>query len=238
MFDATLRRASGPLLARVAAGLHRRGIPAGAITLAGLLLGLGAALAAGLGRWWPALGLGLVSRVADGLDGPVARIDGPTRRGGLLDLVADFTVYGAFVVGVAFALPEARLAATVLLCTSYVSGSAFLAWSSSAAAPLGGKQGDDTRTGGALDGDTRTGGALDGDTRETGRRGGSLAIDDERTVRFLGGLAEGFETIVAHSAICLVPGRAATIMWVFAAMVAVTAVHRVWFASSQLGRLR
>jgi phosphatidylglycerophosphate synthase len=281
MFDATLRRASGPLLARVAAGLHRRGVPAGAITLAGLLLGLGAALAAGLGRWWPALGLWLVSRVADGLDGPVARIDGPTRRGGLLDLVADFTVYGAFVVGVAFALPEARLAATVLLCTYYVSGSAFLAWSSSAAAPLGaeqlpattelaeraagptsstpgGAQGDDTRVGGALgddtwvggaqDGSARTGGTQDGvtwaggakggDTRDTGRRGGSLEIDDERTVRFLGGLAEGFETIVAHSAICLVPGRAATIMWVFAAMVAVTAVHRVWFAASQLGRLR
>ncbi len=201
MFDASLRRVYAPALAGLARRLHRRGVSAGQVTASGLFLGLGAAVCAGMGWWWPALAAWLASRVVDGLDGAVARLGNPTRLGGFLDIVSDFTVYGAFVVGVAVARPEARLAATVLLCTYYVSGAAFLAWSS-------------------LAGSLRTGAGLE--------------LRDERSVRFVGGLAEGFETILAYTVVCVVPGRAEKVFWVFAAMVAVTAAQRVIFAGRDL----
>jgi hypothetical protein len=50
----------------------------------------------------------------------------------------------------------------------------------------------------------------------------------------VGGLAEGVETIVAYTAFCLLPGRAELIAWVFAALVAVTAVQRVAFVRGAL----
>ena len=56
----------------------------------------------------------------------MARAVGATDRGGFFDVVADFTIYGGFVVGVAIAVPEARLACAVLLLTYYVSGTALL----------------------------------------------------------------------------------------------------------------
>lgn len=210
MFDAALRRAYAPATDRVARALHRRSVTAGQATSAGFALGLGAAASAAAGWWWPALGLWLASRVVDGLDGAIARIEGATARGGFLDLMADFTVYAAFVAGVAVQVPAARLAAVVLLCTYYVSGAAFLAWSAAAAEQQA----------------TRS-------SLERINRGG-LALDDNRSLRFVGGLAEGAETVAVYCLICLLPHRAATILWAFAAVVAVTALQRVAFAAGEL----
>ena len=92
----------------------------------------------------------------------------------------------------------------MLLCTYYLSGAAFLAWSS-----------------------LRT---------ESTPRDAGLEITDDRSVRFVGGLAEGFETIVAYSVVCLVPGRAEVVLWAFALLVAITALQRISFAFSDLGR--
>ncbi len=132
MFDKSLRRRlSGPL-DRAAGRLAGAGIGADAVTVTGLVVGLGACVAAGARWWYLALGLWWANRLLDGLDGPLARVAGATDRGGFLDIVADFTVYGGFVVGVAVAVPEARLACVVLLASYYVSGVAFLAWSSAA----------------------------------------------------------------------------------------------------------
>ncbi len=62
-----------------------------------------------------------------------------------------------------------------------------------------------------------------------------LAVGDERSLRFVGGLAEGFETIVVYAAICLAPGHAAQIAWAFAVLVAITAVQRIVGAIRLLG---
>jgi len=51
----------------------------------------------------------------------------------------------------------------------------------------------------------------------------------------VGKFAEGFETIVAYALVCVMPTRAEAIFWVFAAMVAVTAVQRIIFAYRDLG---
>lgn len=52
-------------------------------------------------------------------------------------------------------------------------------------------------------------------------------IDDGRSLSFLGGLAEGAETIAVHTLWLLLPGHAATIAWVWAAVVAVSAAQRM-----------
>jgi phosphatidylglycerophosphate synthase len=130
MLDAPARRALAPMLDRAARSLAGWGIRPGALTAAGWLAGVGACAAAALRLWLLALVLWLANRLLDGLDGPVARLGSPTERGGFLDIVADFSVYGGFVVGVAIAVPAARLACVVLLAAYYLSGTALLALSS------------------------------------------------------------------------------------------------------------
>lgn len=199
MFDARVRAGLAPYLDAAARRLAAAGIPADALTAAGFAVGTAACVAAATARWPLALGLWLANRALDGLDGAVARVRGASDRGGFLDIVADFAVYGGFVLGVAVARPEARLACVALLAAYYVSGSALLAWSSLAE-----------------------------------RR--ALAAGDERSLVFVGGLAEGTETVVAYVLLCLFPGAAAPIAWGFAAAVAVTAFQRVVFAARALGR--
>ncbi len=62
-----------------------------------------------------------------------------------------------------------------------------------------------------------------------------LPLGDERSLRFTSGLTEGTESVVAYAAICLLPARAATIAWVFSAMVLVTVGQRVLLAVRTLG---
>lgn len=128
VMDEVARRALRPYLDPLARGAETVGLRPGHLTLLGLVLGLGAAVAVAAGAWWAGLALWLLSRVPDGVDGVLARRRGAaTDLGGLLDLLADFAVYGAFVVGVAVALPGARVACAVLLLAYYLNGSAFLA---------------------------------------------------------------------------------------------------------------
>lgn len=130
MLDGPLRARMAPGLDIAAARLDARGVRSGAITAVGLAVGIGACVAAGLASWWAALALWLVNRALDGLDGPVARRHGATDLGGLLDFVADFVVYGGFVVGVAIAVPEARIACTALLAAYLLNNVAQLSFAS------------------------------------------------------------------------------------------------------------
>ena len=50
---------------------------------------------------------------------------------------------------------------------------------------------------------------------------------DERGLHFLGGIAEGTETVLVYCLLCVRPGWARSVLWTFAAAVAVTAVQRV-----------
>lgn len=59
------------------------------------------------------------------------------------------------------------------------------------------------------------------------RRGGDQQVADGRSLLFVGGLAEGTETVIAYAAFCLMPQYAEQIAWIFAAAVAVTALQRV-----------
>lgn len=192
MFDVRIRQVVGPVLDTAGRGLAERGVRPGVLTGVGWLLGVGACVSAGFALWTLALGLWLANRLFDGLDGPVARARGATDVGGFLDVVADFSIYAGFVVGVAVAVPQARVACLVLLFAYYVSGTALLAQSS----------------------------LLE-------RRRVIAARPDPRSLRLVGGLAEGAETIAVYVLFCLFPASAAGIAWVFAGIVAITAAQRV-----------
>ncbi len=86
----------------------------------------------------------------------------------------------------------------MLLGTYYLSGTAFLALSSVLE-----RRGEADRT----------------EARE--------GLSDGRSLLFVGGLAEGTETVVAYVLICLLPQHLSVIAWVFAAAVAITAVQRI-----------
>ncbi len=134
MFDGRLRAIIDPPLDAAGRALARRGLSADHVTLAGFALGLGCALAVGLGRDLAALALLAGSRLLDGLDGAVARATKPSDRGGFLDIACDFVFYGA--VPLAFALRDPAsnaLPAAVLLFAFYVNGASFLAFAVMAA---------------------------------------------------------------------------------------------------------
>jgi len=192
MFDARIRHAMAPALDSAGRSLAERGIRPGLLTGVGWVLGAGACVLAGLALWPLALGLWLSNRLLDGLDGPVARARGATDLGGFLDVLADFSIYAGFVVGVAIAVPQARIACLVLLFTYYVSGTALLAQASLL------------------------------------ERSHEVAVrPDRRSLRFVGGLAEGTETIIVYVLFCLFPASAPGIAWAFAGIVGITAVQRV-----------
>ncbi len=118
-----------PALDRAAGRLVRWGIGADAVTLAGFAIGLGGALAIALGAPLAGLALILLSRLADGLDGAVARRTRPTDRGAFLDIALDFVFYASIPLAFAVADPAANaLAAAVLLAAFVGTGSSFLAF--------------------------------------------------------------------------------------------------------------
>jgi phosphatidylglycerophosphate synthase len=134
MFDSSLRRWIDPPLNRVAHALVRLGVRADQITVAGFGIGLGAAVAVAAGASGWGLTLIALNRLADGLDGAVARVTGPTDWGGFLDITLDFAFYAAMPLAFAVYDPDRNaLAASALLAAFLFNGSVFLAYAAVAA---------------------------------------------------------------------------------------------------------
>jgi phosphatidylglycerophosphate synthase len=129
MLDGRMRQVIDPALNHLGQGLAARGITANEITLFGLFMGLVAAgmIGAGLPGVLALVPL-LIGRLADGLDGAVARVTGKTDFGGYLDIVCDFTFYAA--IPMAFALRDSANApaAAFLLAAFYINGASFLGY--------------------------------------------------------------------------------------------------------------
>lgn len=130
MIDRYLYPAVARALAPAARVLHRRGIAADTVTVAGFVLGMGAMPLLAMGWTGAALALILANRLADGLDGALARLAGPTDRGAFLDIALDFVFYASVPLGFALADPATNaLAAAVLICAFVGTMSSFLAFS-------------------------------------------------------------------------------------------------------------
>lgn len=134
MFDAHLLPLLHRAYAAPAAALHSRGISADAVTLAGFVTGALAVPAAAAGWYGAALVLILLNRAADGLDGAVARLAGPSDRGAFLDIALDFVFYALVPFGFALADPAANALPAAALVAAFVgTGSSFLAFAAIAA---------------------------------------------------------------------------------------------------------
>ncbi|KFE34800.1 CDP-alcohol phosphatidyltransferase family protein [Thioclava atlantica] len=134
MIDAALLPLQRAMMQPPAEALAARGIRADQVTVAGFALGLLAIPALAFGAYWPALVLILLNRIADGLDGAIARINGPTDRGAFLDIAFDFLFYALIPVGFALADPARNALPAAILIAAFVgTGSSFLAFASIAA---------------------------------------------------------------------------------------------------------
>lgn len=129
MIDAMILPAQRRVLQPLARALHRRGVSADRITLAGFGIGVLAVPALALGWYGVALALILLNRLADGLDGAVARLGQPTDRGAFLDIALDMVFYALVPLGFALADPASNaLPAAVLIAAFVGTGSSFLAY--------------------------------------------------------------------------------------------------------------
>ena len=129
MLDAVIRPHIDKPLAAVAHHAVRLGVSANAATLAGFTLGMAAAGLIAAQLTWVALGVLLVSRFFDGLDGAIARRTQPTDLGGYLDITLDFIVYASVVFAFALADPARNALAAAFLTTSFMAPAAtFLAY--------------------------------------------------------------------------------------------------------------
>lgn len=193
MIDASIRLLIDPLLARAGRPLAAIGISADAVTIVGCLLGLTAAVAASFGQFYIALALLIANRIADGLDGAVARATQRTDRGAFLDIVLDFFVYATVPLGFAAWNPDSNaLPAAFLLASFVANGSAFLAFSIMAE-----------------------------------RRGMVTTRHGQKSIYYLAGIAEGFETIGFMVAFCIFPSAFPILALVFATLCWISAVGRL-----------
>ncbi len=175
-----------------ARALRSAGIRADQITVVGFGIGILAFLALWAGLFVLGLVLILLNRLADGLDGAVARLAGPTDRGAFLDIALDFVFYALVPLGFALSNPaDNALPAAVLICSFVGTGSSFLAFSVLAC-----------------------------------ERGLKADAYPSKGIYYLGGLTEGFETILFFAAFCLWPSTFPILAYVFAAGAVVTTVTR------------
>jgi phosphatidylglycerophosphate synthase len=200
VFDARLRRRLDGPLDRLAGRLDRPGVTPDRLTLVGLVLGLGSAAASVAALWPLAAVLWLASRAADGLDGPLARRR--ARGGGPRDAGAGgfLDITCDFVVYGATVVGVGIGASAALGSALWPFLLVLLAYYVNGTAFL----------------------AFSSIAERSGRR-----LDDGRSLSFLGGLAEGAETIAVHTLWLLLPFWAEGIALVWAAVVAVSATHRM-----------
>ena len=170
MLDSYIRPIIDPVLEQVGQKASDTGLTANQITVAGFLLGLCMIPAIATEHYGLALTLLLANRIMDGVDGAVARIQGPTDLGAYLDIVLDFIIYSAVVFGFCLDQPENAIFGAFLIFSFIGSGTSFLAF------------------------------AILAEKRKL-----SSEAQGKKSIYYLSGIAEGFETIVVLALMCLFP---------------------------------
>ena len=192
MFDAFfVRRLKSPL-ASAAKPLDAAGIKATQVTLIGAVIGLAAAILIAADALLLGGLLFLMNRLFDGLDGALARQQGPTEQGAFLDITLDFLIYSAIPFAFAVRDPDVALAAAFLLFSFVGTGSTFLAFSIFA---------------------TRH--ELENESLK------------DKSIYYLQGLTEGFETTLVLTLMCLFPQWFEWLAWGFGALCFMTTGSRI-----------
>ncbi|MBU25932.1 MAG: CDP-alcohol phosphatidyltransferase [Gammaproteobacteria bacterium] len=192
MLDAFIvKRLRSPLRA-MARPLASIGITATQLTAIGACFGFSAVIAITQDALIIAALFFCLNRLLDGLDGALARIQGPTERGAFFDITCDFLIYSAIPLGFAIRDPGVALAASFLLFSFVGTGSTFLAFSIFAA-----------------------------------RQGLQNRLLEEKSIYYLQGLTEGFETTVVLLLMCMVPSWFEWLAWIFGTLCLVTTFSRI-----------
>ena len=201
MFDARIRPLIDPPLNAMGRTMAAKGITANGVTVAGFILGMAGAAMIAYGMPYLAVVVIIISRIADGLDGAVARATETTDFGGFLDIVLDFIFYGAVALAFAVLDPaQFALPAAVLLLSYFANGTTFLAY-----AIMAEKRDIETEAQGV------------------------------KSLYYMSGLAEGFETILAIILFCLFPAWFPVIAYSYAALCFASAFGRILLARRTLG---
>ena len=127
MLDAAMRRLIDPPLNAAAAAIGTK-ISANHITIGGFLLGLVSCYAVAQGLFAAALVFLLLNRLADGLDGAVARQTAATDLGAYLDIVSDFVIWALLPLAFIWHDSDNAFAAALLLSSFAMSMTVFLAF--------------------------------------------------------------------------------------------------------------
>jgi len=202
MFDPALNRVLKPIIGVIAQVFVKLGVSANQVTVAGFLVGLLAVPLLAYQAYTAALVMILLNRIADGLDGAIARIQGATDAGGYLDITLDFIFYSAVVFGFLLADPQTNaIVAGLLMVTFMATGATFLAFA--VLAPKYQLQNPEY---------------------------------PNKSLHYMGGITEGFETILAFVLFCLWPQHFVWLALVFACLCWITALSRLWAGFHTLKR--
>ncbi len=129
MLDRKVLDLSRTVLLSLAQKLSAHRIRADQVSWLGFALGLCAVPLIALQHELWAIVFILLNRLADGIDGSIARITAPTDRGAFLDIALDFLFYSAVPLAFALANPQQNALAAATLIYAFVgTGSSFLAF--------------------------------------------------------------------------------------------------------------
>lgn len=206
MLDSTLRPLIDPPLEMAGRFLAARGISANAVTVAGFGIGIGAFAALWAQTYIVALVLVLLNRVFDGLDGAVARQSALMGKTGVTDLGGYLDIVTDFIF---YAGVVFFFALGRPDCALYA---AFLIFSYMGTAS-----------------------SFLAYAVMAAKRGLSTEIRGRKSLYYLGGLAEGTETIIVMVLICLFPTVFPAIAVVFGLMCWVTTCSRIIAAVAAFG---
>jgi len=127
MIDTLLRSRVLPLIDGVAAKTEQSGFTANKLTLIAFAFGLAGCFAVGMQIYALGLILLLLNRFIDGLADSIARKNGPTELGTILDVLCDYLVFAGFAFLFALSSSGTILASTLLIFSYLAMGMAYMA---------------------------------------------------------------------------------------------------------------
>jgi len=126
MFDRQIQKYTQKPLQYIAK-LFLKFISPNHMTLIGFSFGVLMCLSIIIDQYLIAIIFLFLNRLADGLDGTMARLQTPTPLGGYLDIVLDFLIYSGFVLSFGITEQNNTLTSMILLFCYIGTGSTFLA---------------------------------------------------------------------------------------------------------------
>lgn len=128
MFLDQLRKVTAPALHAPAAQISRLGAHANVVTVTGFVIGLCAIPAIATHHYWLGLGLIVLNRICDALDGAIARQGAVKPLGQFLDMTLDLIFFAGLPFAFALADPARGLAAAFFVFGILASGVSSLAF--------------------------------------------------------------------------------------------------------------